>query len=373
MEKLDYIIVGSGIAGLHTAYRLKQLGKKVLVLEKESYIGGRMSSHLIEGKYIDFGAKFIASMYKNMLPLAKELGVKPVPIPLTRATIRKNGKFYKIDGSKKISALLYKGLSLGQKLRLGFAVLVRLFQYRKLDFYKMDEALYLDDKSIYEDFRAFAGPEAYEHTVELFSQNIVFYPTKEFSCAAFYPVMQKLIGLKPLTFPEGIGQLCQNMAAQLPVELDTEVKKVGRKENEVRITAKREGRDVEYAASNAILAVPGNRVLKILSGPSAEEREFFSKVDYAGIVQILCKARTNIFSDTNVIEVLPRDKSSFTALGKGRAEKDALGFITFIAALKQSAYLEILKMDNFNPKYLEGLIVREFPQLSDLKVIRIQV
>ena len=119
MEKLDYIIIGSGIAGLHTAYRLEQQGKKVIVLEKESYVGGRMSSHFINGRFIDFGAKFIANMYKNMLLLAKELGVEPVPIPLTKAGIIKEGNLYKVDGSKKISPLFYQGISLKAKLRLG--------------------------------------------------------------------------------------------------------------------------------------------------------------------------------------------------------------------------------------------------------------
>jgi len=73
MQELDYIITGAGMAGLHTAYRLVQQGKKILVLEKENYVGGRMSSHEIGGHFIDSGAKFVTSAYKHMLPLVRTL------------------------------------------------------------------------------------------------------------------------------------------------------------------------------------------------------------------------------------------------------------------------------------------------------------
>lgn len=146
---LDYIIVGSGMAGLHTAYRLGQQGKKVLVLEKESYPGGRMSSHEINGSFVDFGAKFISNIYRHMLPLAKELGVEPVPINLTNIGIMKEGKLYAFDGSKRFSAALsYKGISLKAKLRLGLAVAYALVKYRDLDLYDPEKELFLDDKSI---------------------------------------------------------------------------------------------------------------------------------------------------------------------------------------------------------------------------------
>jgi len=40
MKKNDVIVIGSGISGLLSALALSREGKKVVILEKESYIGG---------------------------------------------------------------------------------------------------------------------------------------------------------------------------------------------------------------------------------------------------------------------------------------------------------------------------------------------
>ena len=369
-EKLDYIIIGSGIAGIHTAYRLQQKGKKVLVLEKESYVGGRMSSILINGRYVDFGAKFIGSVYKNMLPLARELDVNPVPIPLNKVGILKNNKLYTI-GDSKLSALLYKGISLKARLQLGTAVFLRLIKYPHLDLYKLENNLKLDDKSIYDDFRNFAGVEGYDHVLESFSRNVIFTGTKDFSRGAFYSILFKFLRLKPFTFPEGIGQLCKKMATSLPVEFGVKVKSVQRTFEGITVSIQNGG--TTYLAKNVVVAIPGNRVLDILENPSPYEKEFFSQIPYASTVQIYCEGNTNIFNQTNGIWTLPHENSNFTALGKGAAKINAEGFINFTVALREKTYKYLLETNNFNPNYLKGLIEKEFPNISDLKIIRVQV
>jgi protoporphyrinogen oxidase len=277
MEKVDYIVIGSGIAGLHTAYRLSQQDKKVLVLEKESYIGGRMSSHEIDGNFVDFGAKFIApNLYKNMGPLAKELGVEPMPINITKAGIMKEGQVYALDGEKRLGAALdYKGISFRGKIRLTLGMLYTFIKYRKLSMYNWHEALYLDDKSVYDDFRKIVGAEGFDHAIELFSQDVVFYPTKKMSRAVLYPILAKLARMKGYTFPRGIGHLCEIMAAKLPVETGVEVESVQRTSNGVLVKATKNAKELTYEAKNAIVAVPGSRVLDILADPLPEEKEFF--------------------------------------------------------------------------------------------------
>ena len=49
MEKIDYLIVGSGLYGATFAYRAKKAGKKVLVIEKRSHLGGNIYCDKIEG------------------------------------------------------------------------------------------------------------------------------------------------------------------------------------------------------------------------------------------------------------------------------------------------------------------------------------
>lgn len=49
MKEFDYLIVGSGLYGATFAYRAKQMGKKCLVIEKRSHLGGNIYCENIEG------------------------------------------------------------------------------------------------------------------------------------------------------------------------------------------------------------------------------------------------------------------------------------------------------------------------------------
>lgn len=49
MKKYDYLIVGSGLFGATFAYRAKQTGKKCLVIDKRSHLGGNIYCENIEG------------------------------------------------------------------------------------------------------------------------------------------------------------------------------------------------------------------------------------------------------------------------------------------------------------------------------------
>ena len=56
MTKWDVVIVGAGPSGLGVGALLAQVGKRVLVLEKENYIGGRAFSTIYKGHFVDNGA-----------------------------------------------------------------------------------------------------------------------------------------------------------------------------------------------------------------------------------------------------------------------------------------------------------------------------
>lgn len=49
MSKFDYLIVGSGLYGATFAYKAKQAGKKVLVIDKRQQLGGNLYCEKIEG------------------------------------------------------------------------------------------------------------------------------------------------------------------------------------------------------------------------------------------------------------------------------------------------------------------------------------
>ena len=71
-ESAEVAIIGAGISGLAAARRLRAAGRKVLVLEASTRVGGRLLSHeLADGTVFDLGGQWIAS--REHMPLVNEL------------------------------------------------------------------------------------------------------------------------------------------------------------------------------------------------------------------------------------------------------------------------------------------------------------
>ncbi len=65
--KYDYLIIGSGLFGACVANRLKNMGKKVLVIEKRNHIGGNVYTENIEGINVHkYGAHIFHTDYKDV-------------------------------------------------------------------------------------------------------------------------------------------------------------------------------------------------------------------------------------------------------------------------------------------------------------------
>lgn len=71
------VVIGAGLAGLTTAYRLKKLGYHAEVFEARSRPGGRIQTAYFENSYEELGGKNIldGGNPENILPLIHELGL----------------------------------------------------------------------------------------------------------------------------------------------------------------------------------------------------------------------------------------------------------------------------------------------------------
>ena len=67
----DAIIVGGGLAGLTTAYMLRD--KNILVLEKEARFGGRVLSEQVYGLTNNIGTQFFSDCDNSMVQMFDEL------------------------------------------------------------------------------------------------------------------------------------------------------------------------------------------------------------------------------------------------------------------------------------------------------------
>ena len=63
------VVVGAGIAGLTAAFRLKEAGFAVTVLEADDHVGGRMASIERDGFLMDTAAAILPTTYTQMVKL----------------------------------------------------------------------------------------------------------------------------------------------------------------------------------------------------------------------------------------------------------------------------------------------------------------
>ena len=92
MKKYDVIVVGAGVSGLLSALALSKEGRKVLILEKESYVGGVCRSYKVNGYQVDTGPHAITRLERGPLRILmnKYFKITPNFIPFGKYYVRVN-------------------------------------------------------------------------------------------------------------------------------------------------------------------------------------------------------------------------------------------------------------------------------------------
>lgn len=72
----DIVCIGAGPAGLAFAHCCSRIGKKVLIIEKESVIGGCHRVRRVDGLFTEHGPRVYSSTYKTMIMLLEDMSLK---------------------------------------------------------------------------------------------------------------------------------------------------------------------------------------------------------------------------------------------------------------------------------------------------------
>lgn len=88
--RADVCVVGAGYAGLTAAYRLKQAGRKVILLEARNRVGGRsLTAEVKGGGWIDLGGQWVGPTQDRFYALIKEMGGETYPTPNFGKTLQR--------------------------------------------------------------------------------------------------------------------------------------------------------------------------------------------------------------------------------------------------------------------------------------------
>lgn len=221
------LIVGAGLAGLTTAYRLSKAGWQVRVIEAAHEVGGRAVSVRKQGYIFDSGAVGLGTVYKDYMELVEELGLgdRVVKSSSISATIR-NGRLYEIDSAKPITGLTSGLLSVRSKLKL-----IHLFRdlakvKPHLDIRDVAAAAQFDDETIETYARRRLNAELLEYFIEPLARTVNLTRARNVSKLEVMNSLAGLFDTTMLTLRGGVAIFAQTLAAGLDVKLDTPVRAV---------------------------------------------------------------------------------------------------------------------------------------------------
>lgn len=367
----DVVVVGAGIAGLSAAYELHKRNENVLVLEQGNIIGGRMGTQTYDEIPLDLGAKFLVPFYTHILQTAKELRVPTRSISANNYAIERNGKINVCNTKNFFATLFYGGLSPVAKIRLGITIGIQLLKYRKLDYENLEQLLYLDDKSLYDHLIGSIGLETIDYFLDPALYALVDYGTKDVSRALFIGGLKDITSMNLISFEGGINRLCLAIAKVVPVSLNIKVESIERKENEVVVIGEntKTKKAFEIHTKHVVCAVPGDKVLTILTNPTPTESEFFSKIIYSPMVGATFSGKTDSFKKFSTIWYPKSENAHFITVSKNFYSSNE-SFPLFSMGLREEYYKQLKKELNFTKEYLSKLIEQELP-IKDVKVVKL--
>lgn len=97
---VDVAVVGAGLSGLVSAYRLHQAGAEVVVLEAKNRVGGRLlTSSVRAGVGVDSGGSWVGPRHEAVLALLDEFKIELVPQFTDGVNLlRVRGRTYRYEG-----------------------------------------------------------------------------------------------------------------------------------------------------------------------------------------------------------------------------------------------------------------------------------
>jgi protoporphyrinogen/coproporphyrinogen III oxidase len=286
------VVVGGGIAGLAAAFRLKQAGCDVVVLERSGpeLIGGRMCTVERGGFHLDVGATLLLASYRAMLRLAAEAGVAGQLRP-TRDVfgVLRDGEVQHLRSGSKPAALtsrFVRGLSPVDLIK----VTVDFLRTRSaFDWHDMTNTASRDFESV-RDYALRRGlrPDTFEYLLAPFTSGPALAEPEQASViSAFFAFNTIIVSGGGFTSPQGVGFLPKALAAQIPVVHNAEVTSIERRGQEVVVTwdHPEDGEHIETAAA-AIVAVPPPQAAALCSQFAPSLRDYFRQIEYSRAVHV---------------------------------------------------------------------------------------
>lgn len=286
----DYLIIGSGISGLTSAFWLKKRGYKVCVLEKEKTLGGSIDTLKKDGFLMELGPNTVLDNSPYLREIVRELKIEDDLIYAKKINkkryILKDGKLIPLP-SNPFNFLTSPIFSLKAKLKI-----------LKEPFIGRAEK----EETISEFTRRRLGEEMLKFAVGPFVSGVYAGdPEKlsvQFATRKIYALerdygslikgaIAKRKGPSPskglFSFKKGLIEIIESMANYVEnVFIETEAEEIIPQNDKYKVIAKKANEKIEYETRGVILTGDAISQWKILK--KLDESCPFNEIKYAGVV-----------------------------------------------------------------------------------------
>ena len=277
------IIVGSGAAGLAAAFRLKQAGMTVRILEADDVVGGKLRSQQRDGFTIDTGVYFLPTAHRRMLALAAEAGFADQIDPRGSVlSIARNGKVHEIDIDHALRDFIRTDL-FSTPSKLSMVKLARtVWCARKANYEQLPNLSRFDEESADAWARGALGDELTDYLVGTVMRGFAATSPADASHAEFLALMDVAMDTKLVACRGGMGTYASELSAGMDVELGARVQEVVKQGDGVNIIwHDKQGREHSELAAGCVVAGSTETAINIVPQLDTWRKQYLGRTpDY---------------------------------------------------------------------------------------------
>lgn len=288
------VVVGGGIAGLGAAFRLREAGAEVTLVERERDPGGRCRTHLWHGAWRIRGAFAFIASEANLIELARALGIYDGHPRVDLTEGHEQVLLYERERRVRQRAFTVRDIltspiiPAAQKLKLGAVLPKLLAQMTHNDPRDPTSAVVHDHLDACAYFRDLS-PAFVDYVLEPTMQMFCGYGEGDYSLAWLLWLMSGFAWAGGWWSFEGrgVGLLTHALGERLAADgcdlrLATAAHGIHARPDGVAVEIERDGHHETLHADRAIVAVPGSLVNPLMPGLDEARRAFFAGVSYVG-------------------------------------------------------------------------------------------